>query len=76
MIGLEFKRNFISLNPKNTNDYHTEMLIDLNEINSVTTDAFSWLIGQFISVLKLNQDSIEYINKKRTGMKMEKPYLG
>lgn len=46
--------------------YHPDaMNKDLNEINFITNDAFSWLIGQFFKSHKFNQDSIEYINKNK-----------
>ena len=52
------------------------MINDLNEISSFTSDAFSWLIGQFIGVFKLNQDSLDYITQKQDSIKIQKPYLG
>jgi hypothetical protein len=53
------------------------MIRDLNEINSVTNDAFSWLNGQFISnILKLNKNSTDFIREKRNEINIKKPYLG
>jgi hypothetical protein len=53
------------------------MIKDLNEINSETNDAFSWLNGQFISnILKLNKNSTDIIRQKRDQITIKKPYLG
>ena len=74
---MKIERNSFGYHPEVTEYYPDEMLNDLNEIYSLTNDAFSWFIGQFIkSVLKPNQNTTEYVKKKRTEIMIKKPFLG
>jgi hypothetical protein len=77
IVSLNIERNYFSGHTSNTDTYPEGMIRDLNEINSVTNDAFSWLNGQFISsILKLNKNSTDFIREKRNEINIKKPYLG
>lgn len=76
VISLNIARNYFRYLPKNTDYFSEAMIDDLNDINSFTEDAFSWFVGQFFGCFSLNQDSANYILKKRSEIKIKKPYLG
>ncbi len=77
IVSLNIGRNYFGGHTSNTDTYPEGMIKDLNEINSVTNDAFSWLNGQFISnILKLNKNSTDFIREKRNEINIKKPYLG
>ena len=76
-IALSILSHYFGHAPYNTEYFPAEMLNDLNEISSYTNDAFCWFIGQIIrNALKLNQNSIEYLDMKQAELQLKKPFLG
>lgn len=77
IIRLKIERNYFGYQARNTDFFPDEFLEDLQKMKKYVNDPLSWISGQFIHhVIKLNNQTRQYLNEKLKKKNLQKPYLG
>jgi len=77
MVKLTSEDNFYVFAPRDTKTYPSEFLEDLNVINKIAIDSYSWMMGQFIRYLfKLENKTAQLVKAEIKIQNIQKPYVG